>query len=320
MPRLPRTLTRETIQAACAVFEQRAREAAATDEGLSFEDIVIARPITRRQLDRVPAAWLYGARVRLRADDVLVITKLQTEQHQRACGELHYLLGNYSVVACSDQMVAQPKRRLTLPDGSVVTPDVQIYRQPTTSGTLPVPLALFEVEVHHRPMSDIIATAAHYLHQLPSVVQVVLLKFFPLSLTTNQELSMPAMLISFRRATGANAGLVEVAQMCSFGNERIPDHVVQTLAAPSGLHVPFIVTEQQQEPAQYLPPGFTLDNVLAELEHQLQTHVVFAVDMPAPLPAIPMDLVRGFVEAMRGWDHDRAVFPRTVTALCRTAE
>jgi hypothetical protein len=319
MPRLPRTLTREAIQAATAVFEQRMREAAATDEGLSFDDIVIACPITHRQLDRVPDAWLYGARVMLRADGALVITKLQTNQHQRACGELHYLLGNYSD-ANSGQMVAQPNRRLTLPDGSVVTPDVQIYRQPTTSGTLPVPLALFEVEVHHRPMSDIVATAAHYLHQLPSVAQVVFIKFFPLSLTASQELRMPAMLISFRRASGENSGLVEVAQMCSFGNERIPDHVAQTLVAPSGLHVPFTVTEQQQEPAQYLPPGFTLDNVLAELEHQLQTHVVFPVDMPAPLSTIPMDLVREFVEAVRGWDHDRAISPHIVTALRRAAQ
>jgi hypothetical protein len=321
MPRLPRTLTREAIQAATAVFEQRAREAAATDEGLSFDDIVIACPISHRQLDRVPDAWLYGVRVMLRADGALVITKLQTQQHQRVCGELLCQLGNYAK-ACSDRMAARFKRRQALPDGSVVTTDVQIARRATTEKPLDEPLALFEVEVHHRPMPDIVATAAYYFHQHPSVVQVVFLKYFPPlapALEANQ-LRVPAMLISFRRATGENAGLVEVAQMCSFGNESIPDHVARTLAAPSGLHVPFAVTEQQAK-AEWLPDDLTLTNLLDELV-QLEDepdHAVVPVGMPHGLPAIRVDLVYEFVAAMRGWYQDRIAPARTASHLvgCR---
>jgi hypothetical protein len=97
--------------------------------------------------------------------------------------------------------------------------------------------------------------------------------------------------------------------MCSFGNKRIHGHVARSLAAPGGLHGPFTATEEQKRPARWLPDYFTLDNLSVELT-QLQAqanHAMFDVDMPAPLPAIPVDLVREFVVAMRGWDEDRAV-------------
>jgi hypothetical protein len=208
-------------------------------------------------------------------------------------------------------MVAQPTLPLTLPDGSVVTPDVQIFRQETTQNPVPVPLALFEVDVHHRCSPKMIETAAHYLHQLPSVERVVVLKYSdprPPALEAN-ELRVPAMLLVFRRASGANAGLIEVAQMCSFGNKRIPGTVVRTLARPSGYHVPYTVTEQQRAPADWLPDAFTLDNLLGELGQLLAqpNHAMFYVDMPQGLPPIPVDLVTEFVEAMRGWRRDRAV-------------
>jgi hypothetical protein len=260
----PRTVTLAAIQTARAAFEQRMREAATSDDGLPLDDIAIACPMTRRQLDRVPDHWLYGIRVMLRADGTLVITKRATEQHQSACLELVLQLGSY---AATNGMVARITRPLTLPDGSVMTPDVQIFLRQTTQNPVPVPLALFEVEVRHRCTLKIIETAAHHLHQLPSVERVVVLKYFdprPPALETN-ELRVPAMLLVFRRASGANARLIEVAQMCSFGNEKIHDAVARTLATPSGYHVPYTVTEQQRAAADWLPDAFTLDNLLDEL-------------------------------------------------------
>jgi hypothetical protein len=92
----PRTVTLAAIQRARTAFEQRVREAAATVDGLPLDDIVIASPVTRRQLDRVPDHWLYGIRVMLRADGALVITKLATQQHERACVEFFGQLRDYA--------------------------------------------------------------------------------------------------------------------------------------------------------------------------------------------------------------------------------
>jgi hypothetical protein len=302
------TITEASIAAGCLEFRRRAQEAAATIDGQDFDDVVIEEHMTLEQLYQVPGDWLRGVRFALRADGTLVITNVETEEYKEVCSNLSLQIYKHANIRSGfyTRCQAHSPHLLTLGDGSVITPDLYVQAWERHECVM-----LFQVEVEHRSIQSVIRMASYYLSQVTTATRVVALKFLPPQqpdLDENGLLRVPALAIIFCRSAKRKSW-IQVEQMRSFGNASIPAGVLAAFVEPeadSPLE-PFPDALKHAAPSPDVPEQLRAENPRADLTELRmgENHEVFNVEMPAPEPAIPLDLASVFAEAMMGWYYDR---------------